>query len=160
MRGIYGILRYGMYPQCIVILVISAFLPKRDLKNENKEVTMTKLTDEAKKAIGEIRPSLVATTSSTGKPNVSAKGSLRVLDDEHVAFADIASPRTIANIGKNPQVAIICLDATARKGCRIWGKCSVLNSGELFDQLTAEYAEKNLEVKNVVKVAVEEVETF
>ena len=72
---------------------------------------MTKLTDEAKKAIGEIRPSLVATSGSTGKPNVSAKGSLRVLDDEHVVFADIASPRTVANIRENPQVAVICLDA-------------------------------------------------
>jgi hypothetical protein len=121
---------------------------------------MTKLTDEAKKAIGEIRPSLVATASRTGKPNVSAKGSLRVLDDEHVAFADIASPRTVTNIRENPQVAVICLDAAARKGCRIWGKGSILNSGELFDQLTAEYAKKNMEVKNVVKVAVEEVETF
>jgi len=38
---------------------------------------MTKLTDEAKKAIEEIRPSLVTTASKTGKPNVSAKGSLR-----------------------------------------------------------------------------------
>jgi hypothetical protein len=121
---------------------------------------MTKLTDEAQKAIGEILPSLVATASRTGKPNVSAKGSLRVLDDEHVVFADIASPRTVANIGENPQVAVICLDAAARKGCRVWGKGSILNSGELFDQLTAEYAEKNMEVKNVVKIAVEEVETF
>ena len=124
------------------------------------EVIMTKLTDEAKKAIGEIRPSLVATASRTGKPNVSAKGSLRVLDDEHVVFADIASPRTVTNIRENPRVAVICLDAAARKGCRIWGKGSIFNSGELFDQLTVEYAEKNMEVKNVVKVAVEEVETF
>ena len=121
---------------------------------------MTKLSDEAKKAITEIRPSLVATAGSTGKPNVSAKGSFRVLDDEHVVFADIASPRTVANIRENPQVAVICLDAAARKGCRIWGQGSILDSGELFDQLTAEYAEKNMEVKNVVKVAVEEVETF
>jgi len=121
---------------------------------------MTKLTDEAKKAIGEIRPSLVATASRTGKPNVSAKGSFRVLDDEHVIFADIASPRTVANIRENPQVAIICLDAATRKSCRIWGKGSILTSGELFQQLAAEYAKKNMEVKNVVKVAVEEVETF
>jgi uncharacterized Fe-S cluster-containing MiaB family protein len=52
------------------------------------------------------------------------------------------------------------LDATARKGCRIWGQGSILDSGELFEQIVAEYAAKNMEVKNVVKVAVEEVETF
>ncbi len=121
---------------------------------------MARLTDEAKNAIAEISPSLVATASGTGKPNVSAKGSLRVLDDEHVVFADIASPRTVANIRENPQVSVICLNAAARTGCRIWGQGNVLNSGELFDQLTAEYAEKNMVVKHVVKVAVEEVETF
>ena len=121
---------------------------------------MAKLTEEAKRVIGAIRPSLVATASKAGKPNVSAKGSLRVLDDDHVIFADIASPRTLANIKENPQVAIICLDAPARKGCRIWGRGEILGSGELFDKVVAEYARRNMKVRNVVKVAVEEVETF
>ncbi len=120
---------------------------------------MAKLTEEAKKAIGEIRPSLVATASKTGKPNVSAKGSLRVLDDDHVIFADVASPRTVANIKENPQVSIICLDASTRKGCRIWGMGEVLNSGETFDKMAADFAKMNMTVRNVVKVAVEEVQT-
>ena len=119
---------------------------------------MAKLTEDAKKLIREIRPSLVATASKTGKPNVSAKGSLRVLDDEHVVFAHIASPRTVANIKENPQVAIICLDASSRKGCRIWGRGEILDAGELFDKTVAEYASKNMKVRNVVKIAVDEVE--
>jgi predicted pyridoxine 5'-phosphate oxidase superfamily flavin-nucleotide-binding protein len=121
---------------------------------------MTKLSEEAKKAIADIKPSLVATSNAAGKPNVSAKGSLRVLDDESVVFADIASPRTVANIKENPQIAVICLDAASRKGCRVWGKGEILNSGPLFDSMTEEYAKKKMEVKNVIKVAVEEVETF
>jgi hypothetical protein len=100
---------------------------------------MGKLTEEAKKAIGEIRPSLVATASKSGKP--------------------IASPRTVANIKENPQVAIICLDTSTRKSCRIWGRGEVLNSGELFDKTTAEFAGRNMTVRNVVKIAVDEVET-
>jgi predicted pyridoxine 5'-phosphate oxidase superfamily flavin-nucleotide-binding protein len=131
-----------------------------EIKKVYKEVIMAKLTEEAKKAIGAIRPSLVATASKTGKPNVSAKGSLRVLDDEHLLFADVASPRTIANIKENPQVAVICLDAATRKGCRIWGKGEVFNSGELFDNTVAALASRNMKVRNVVKVTVEEVETF
>ena len=118
-----------------------------------------KITEEAKNAIGEIRPALIATAGGSGKPNVSAKGSLRVLDDEHVAFADVASPRTIANIRENPQVAIICLDAESRKSCRLWGKGEILDSGELFDQFSAALAERKMKVNHVVKVAVEEVET-
>jgi hypothetical protein len=121
---------------------------------------MTKLTDKARKAIGVIHPALVATASKTGRPNVSAKGSLRVLDDEHVVFADIASPRTVANIKENPQVAIICLDAAARKGCRLWGPAEVITAGELFDTIANEWATRNMTVKHVVKVAVEVVETF
>lgn len=119
---------------------------------------MAKLTEEAKKAIGDIRPSLVATASKAGKPNVSAKGSLQVLDDEHVTFADIASPRTVANIKENPQVAIICLDAASRKSCRIWGRGEILNSGEVFDKIAVAFAARNVKVNNVVKVTIEEVE--
>lgn len=119
---------------------------------------MVRLTEEAKKAILEIRPSLIATASKTGKPNVSAKGSLRVLDDEHVLFVDIASPRTISNIKENPQVAMICLDATTRKSCRIWGKGEIIDSGELYDKTVAEFTSRNMKVKNLVKVTVEEVE--
>jgi predicted pyridoxine 5'-phosphate oxidase superfamily flavin-nucleotide-binding protein len=121
---------------------------------------MSKLTEEAKKSIGEIRPALVATASKSGKPNVSAKGSLRVLDDDHVVFANIASPRTLANIKENPQVAIICLDAPARKGCRLWGIGEILDSGGLFDKIVDEYASRNKRVRNVVKVALDEVEIF
>ncbi len=121
---------------------------------------MSKLNEEAKKAIGAIRPSFVATASKTGKPNVSAKGSLRILDDEHVLFADVASPRTIANIKENPQVSVICLDTATRKGCRIWGKGEVLNSGELFNKIVTELASRNMKVRNVVEISVEEVETF
>ncbi len=120
---------------------------------------MAALTEEAKKAIGEIRPSLVATASASGKPNVSAKGSVRVVDDDTLVFADIASPRTVANIKENPQVAVICLDAQSRKGCRIWGKGEVMDSGPLFDKTVERFAQMKMTVRNVVKIAVEEVET-
>ena len=121
---------------------------------------MAKLTEEAKKAIGTARPAFVATVSKGGKPNVSAKGSVRVLDDEHVIFADVASPRTVANIKDNGQVAIICLDAATRKGCRMWGKGEILSSGELFEKVSAEMAARNMKPKHVVKVALDEVETY
>jgi uncharacterized protein len=122
---------------------------------------MVKLNEEAKKAIETVRPCLVATSSVTGKPNVSAKGSVQVLDDEHVTFVDVASPRTIKNLRQNPQVSIICLDYPTRKGCRVWGKAEVLSSGDLFVKVAAVMqARRNQKVDNVVKVTVEEVELF
>ena len=83
---------------------------------------MATLTDEARKAIKEIHPALVATANKKDRPNISTKGSLRVLYDEHVVFGDVASPRTVANIKENPHVAIIYLDVVTRGSCRIlWG---------------------------------------
>jgi len=119
---------------------------------------MGKLSEEAKRLIGEIHPALVATASKGGKPNVSAKGSLRVLDDEHVIFTDVNSPRTVANLKENPRVSVICLDEN-RRSCRLWGTAEVLNSGSLFDEAVQAMAARNMKPNNVVKIKVEEIET-
>jgi len=117
---------------------------------------MGKLSEKVKETIAEIRPGIIATASKDGKPNVSAKGSFRVLDDDHVVFADISSPRTIANLRENPYVSILVIHPKSMRGCRIWGKGEILDSGELFDQMSKEFAELNLKVNHVVKITVEE----
>jgi predicted pyridoxine 5'-phosphate oxidase superfamily flavin-nucleotide-binding protein len=116
------------------------------------------LSEQLKETVAEIRPGIIATASRDGRPNVSAKGSLRVLDDDHVVFADISSPRTVQNLRENPQVSILVLHPKSMRGCRIWGRGEVMDSGELFDKLSEEFAAKNMRVNNVVKVAVEEVQ--
>ena len=121
---------------------------------------MAKLSEEAKKLIGELGPAFVATASKDGKPSVSAKGSFYVLDDEHVAFADIRSPGTVANLKENPQLSAIVLNASTRNGCRIWGKAEILDSGAEFDSISAKFGEKGMTVNHLVKVAVDEVVTF
>ena len=118
---------------------------------------MGKLDETAKMLIGEIRPALVATASKDGKPNVSAKGSFRVLDDDHVVFTDVNSPRTVANLKENPQINIICLDSN-RRSCRIWGTAEVLDSGPLYDEAVAAMAARNVKPKHVVSVKVDEIE--
>ena len=42
-----------------------------------------KMSPEIKKAVAECGTALVATASKSGRPNVSAKGSLRVLEMDH-----------------------------------------------------------------------------
>jgi predicted pyridoxine 5'-phosphate oxidase superfamily flavin-nucleotide-binding protein len=121
---------------------------------------MPKLSEEVKKIIAEYGPALIATASKEGKPNVSPKGSFRVLDDEHVVFANIASPRTMANLKENPQLMAIILDRSTRKGCRIWGRVEILESGDLFDSISAEFTPRGMNVKQLIKVKVEELVTF
>ena len=121
---------------------------------------MAKLTEEAKKLISEAGPALVATASKDGKPNVSPKGSFRVVDDEHVAFVEGGRLYTLANLRENPQLSAIVFDPSTGKGCRIWGKAEILESGDLFDSLSAEYASRGMKIRYVVKVAGEEVVIF
>ena len=83
-----------------------------------------------------------------------------MLDDEHVLFADIHSPNTIANLVENPQVAALVFDPTTRHGCRIWGGAEILSSGELFDQINAELAKRSMQARNIVVVSVDEFLTF
>ena len=117
---------------------------------------MGKLTDQMKDMIAEIRPGLIATAGRDGKPNVSAKGSFRVLDDDHLLFADISSPRTIANLRENPHLSAIVLHPRTMRGCRIWGRGEILDSGDLFNELSEEFAGKGMKVNHVVKIRVDE----
>jgi len=117
---------------------------------------MGKLSDKIKETIAEIRPGIIATASKDGRPNASVKGSIRVLDDDHVVFADISSPRTITNLKENPQVSVLVFHPKSMRGCRIWGTGEVLSSGQLFEQINREFAERNIKVNHVVKITVEE----
>jgi uncharacterized protein len=121
---------------------------------------MASLSPEAKTFISEIHPGLVATADSSGRPNVSAKGTFRVLDDERVLFADVNSPRTIANLLENPQASVMVFDPTTRHGCRVWGKAEVLTSGDVFDSVNEGLAARNMQAKHVVVLSVDECLTF
>ncbi|MFC1928144.1 pyridoxamine 5'-phosphate oxidase family protein [Chloroflexota bacterium] len=121
---------------------------------------MAKLSEEAKKIISEIHPALVATASKNGRPNISPKGSFRVVDDEHVSFNEGGRLYTLANLRENPQLSAIVYNAATRQGCRIWGKAEILESGDLFNIISAEAASRGMTVEHLVKVAVEEVITF
>lgn len=121
---------------------------------------MTKIDDKLKEAISIIKPALVATADKNGLPNVSPKGSFRVLDDEYLVFAELMSPQTISNLKQNPLLSAIGLDATTRKGWRIWGRADeILTSGDLFDEFSKEYESKG-KVNHVVKVTVEKAVVF
>jgi hypothetical protein len=56
------------------------------------------LTDDMKRLVDEQQLGFCATVCPDGSPNLSPKGSTRVWDDDHLFFADVCSPQTIANL--------------------------------------------------------------
>jgi hypothetical protein len=98
-----------------------------------------KLTADMKRVVTEQRLAFVATVCPDGTPNLSPKGTIAVWDDEHLVFADIRSPGTIANLKKNPAVEINIVDPFARKGYRFKGTGEVIVDGERFEKIISFY---------------------
>lgn len=120
------------------------------------------LTEGMKKLVREQRLGLIATVCPDGSPNLSPKGTTFVLDDDHLAFADLASPGTIANIKHNPAIEICMVDAFIRKGFRFKGTATVLTEGQLFQDVLATYKSGQMGIQrlanNIKRVVVVKVE--
>lgn len=118
---------------------------------------MGMLTDEMKRVVRAERLGYVATTCPDGSPNLSPKGTTDVWDDDHLVFADIRSPRTVANLRRNPAIEINVVDPIRRKGFRFKGIGRVLQDGEEFDAIVAAYRQRGTRspIRSVVLVHVE-----
>lgn len=98
---------------------------------------MGMLTDDMRRMVDEQRLGFIATVCPDGTPNLSPKGTTSVWDSEHLVFADICSPGTIANLRRNPAIEINVVDNLSRKGYRFKGVATVLADGPLFEELLA-----------------------
>jgi uncharacterized protein len=98
-----------------------------------------KITADMKRVVSQQRLAFVATVCPDGTPNLSPKGTIAVWDDAHLVFADLRSPRTIANLKSNPAVEVNVVDPFARKGYRFKGTGKVIVEGELFQEIMQFY---------------------
>jgi predicted pyridoxine 5'-phosphate oxidase superfamily flavin-nucleotide-binding protein len=62
----------------------------------------------------------LATVGPDG-PNVSPKGTFQALDATRIAFAEIRSPQTMANLAHDTRVEVNMVDVFSRKGARFRG---------------------------------------
>jgi predicted pyridoxine 5'-phosphate oxidase superfamily flavin-nucleotide-binding protein len=116
------------------------------------------LTAEMQRLVRRIRLGYVATVCPDGTPNLSPKGTTTVWDDDHLVFADLRSPNTVANLRHNPMVEINVVDPLLRKGYRFKGPAQVLTEGDLYEQIIAFYEQRGTlrqRIRSVVLVTVE-----
>ncbi len=102
----------------------------------------------------------VATACPEGMPNVTPKGTIQVLDESTIIFADLFSLKTRDNLKKNPKVAITVVDLEKVKGYQFKGKAELVDTGPLFEKVKEQIAKspKQLpEPKYVAKITVEEI---
>lgn len=75
-----------------------------------------------------------ATVTPDGRPNLSPKGTIRVWDDAHLYFLDIASPGTRTNLTHSPWMEINVVDPLSRRGYRFFGEAALHYEGsDVYD---------------------------
>jgi predicted pyridoxine 5'-phosphate oxidase superfamily flavin-nucleotide-binding protein len=102
------------------------------------------LTADMKRVVEEQRLGFVATVCPDGTPNLSPKGTTAVWDDDHLVFANIRSPGTLANLRQNANVEVNVVDPILRKGYRFKGVATILESGRVYDQAITFYKERGV----------------
>jgi predicted pyridoxine 5'-phosphate oxidase superfamily flavin-nucleotide-binding protein len=95
------------------------------------------LNADMQRVVREQRLGFVATVNQDGSPNLSPKGTTTVWDDDHLVFADLRSPQTIANLRVNPLVEINVVDPIRRRGYRFRASARVIDRGAELEQAIA-----------------------
>ena len=116
------------------------------------------LTDDMKRVVRQQRLAFVATVCPDLSPNLSPKGTIAVWDDDHLVFANIRSPRTVANLRRNPSIEINVVDPIVRKGYRFKGKAAVVEAGARYDEGKAFFAARGVSnpIRELIVVTVEQ----
>ncbi len=115
------------------------------------------LTGDMQRVVREQRLGFIATVCPDGTPNLSPKGTTTVWDDDHLVFADICSPGTIANLRHNPVLEVNVVDPMVRKGYRFKGTAEILTKGERFAEIVTFYRQHGVDnpIRSIVLIRVE-----
>jgi len=112
------------------------------------------LTEEMRRVVTEIQLCYAATVTPDGKPNLSPKGSITVLRDDELGFADLASPGTIENLRHKSAIELNVVDPFTRRDFRFKGAAQVVKDAEGHGQI-ARILGPDYPFEQVVKIRVE-----
>ena len=118
---------------------------------------MVDITEEIKNFVNFQKLGYVATVSNNNTPNLSPKGTIMVLDESHLAFADIQSPNTVENLKHNSSIEINVVDPFSRRGYRFKGTGKIISSGDEFNKIISYYKTSGVKssIKSVILVKIE-----
>ena len=108
---------------------------------------MITISEEIKNFVNFQKLGYVATISNDGTPNLSPKGTIAVIDESTMVFADIRSPQTMQNLQENPSIEINVVDPFQRSGYRFKGDGKIINDGSEFDKILDYYTKAGVKSK-------------
>ena len=117
------------------------------------------ITEKIGKFVSQQKLGFVATVSPNGTPNLSPKGTISVLDENTLVFANIRSQQTIENLEKNPSIEINIVDPFSRRGYRFKGIAKIISDGEEYNKILLSYKQNGIQttIKSIVMVNVKQI---
>ena len=113
---------------------------------------MITISEEIKNFVNSQKLGYVATVSKEGTANLSPKGTIVIINESTITFADIRSPQTIQNLQDNTSVEINVVDPFQRLGYRFKGDGRIINEGSEFDKILDYYS--NIGIKSKINSVV------
>lgn len=104
----------------------------------------------------------LATASSDGQANVSPKEIFKIIDEETIIIANIASPQSAKNINENEKVCVSFIDVLIQKGFKIYAKAQVINSSSSvflsYEQTLQKYTKGLYPFKEIFELKISKIQ--
>ena len=100
------------------------------------------LTEDMQTLIQNNTVGMVATIDGAGRPAVSPKATFVVLDAKTLAYGDLRSPGTAANLRARPETEVCFIDVLTRRAVRAAGKGEIVQIKDAPEAMREAFAAK------------------
>jgi len=108
-------------------------------------VDLTEYAEAINNALADGTYCVVATNGSDGIPDVGYKGSMMVFDKDHLAYWERTRGGHLANLRREPGVAVLYFNRERGKHLRLFGRAELHEDGPIREQIMARTVPAELE---------------
>lgn len=109
------------------------------------DVDLSKFEEQINSALEKGMTCLLATQDPDGYPDIAFKGSIQVFDRDHLMWWERTLGEQIAQVEKDPRVAINYRNTETRTQIRLYGSAEIHKEGGLREQIMAKTPQRELD---------------
>jgi predicted pyridoxine 5'-phosphate oxidase superfamily flavin-nucleotide-binding protein len=106
---------------------------------------LTRYAEPVNAALSDGTPCVLATADGEGRPDLGFKGSMLVLDPEHLAYWERTRGQHLTNVRANPHVAVFYFNRARKLSLRFFGDAEIFERGPEWDRIMARVVSPELE---------------
>src|SRR5581483_12436201 len=108
-------------------------------------IDLTKYAENVNDALAQGKPCIVASVAPDGMPDLGHKGSVLVLDQDHLAYWERTGGQHFTNVRSGSKVAVLYINFAAQAYLRFYGEAEMYDSGEMRDRVMAKVVQPELD---------------